>query len=244
MYNRDGTPRSAWYDPLGFVGLDKVPPPPQAFKLLETNCAEITARQEELEKLIPKKADELQALGIKLKGMEDKPHLARQHAALEKKIASLAEDVKGLRRERSENATLLQGLTFRLEQLRSGETGDPRAHIHQLAVPVKMVQARFGRASETWAAVSLSLMLFAIAALVFFAPDYLWAGLAMITLLFVLFESILRGAFITTVARITLILAMVAAFILFIHFWKYIIVGVLLAMGIYLLFQRLREIAG
>lgn len=27
MYNRDGTPRGSWFDPLGFSGLDKVPPP-------------------------------------------------------------------------------------------------------------------------------------------------------------------------------------------------------------------------
>jgi hypothetical protein len=244
MYNRDGSPRGAWYDPLGFVGLDKVPPPPQSLRLLEADCAEIAARQEELERLIPQKADALQGLGVKLKGMEDNPHLARQYAALEKKIAVLAEEVKGLRRERSENAALLQGLLFRLEQLRSGQTGDPRAHIRHLAVPVKTVQARFGHATETWAAISLSLMLFAIAVLVFFAPGYLWAGLAVILILFVVLESILRGAFIITVARITLVLAMIAALILFFHFWKYVTVGVLLAMGVYLLFERLRELTG
>lgn len=27
MYNRDGSPRGSWFDPLGFAGLDKVPPP-------------------------------------------------------------------------------------------------------------------------------------------------------------------------------------------------------------------------
>jgi len=49
MYNRDGSPRGAWYDPLGFAGLDKVPPPTQALQLLEKNCKEIAERQIQLE---------------------------------------------------------------------------------------------------------------------------------------------------------------------------------------------------
>jgi hypothetical protein len=244
MYNRDGSPRGAWYDPLGYVGLDKVPPPPEALALLEGNCAEVTARQKDLEKLIPQKADGLQALGIKLKGMENNPHLAKQHSTLEKKLQALADEVRNMRREQSENAALLQSLTYRLERLRSGEPGGSRAHIRHLAVPVKTVQVRFGQAAETWAAMSLSLMLFIIAGLVFFAPHYVWAGLVVIFILFVVLESILRGAFVGTVARITLVLAMLAALILLFHFWRYVIVGALLAMGAYLLFERLRELTG
>jgi uncharacterized membrane protein len=46
------------------------------------------------------------------------------------------------------------------------------------------------------------------------------------------------------VSRITLILAVVGLFILFFHFWKYVIIGALVAMGVYLLFERLRELTG
>ncbi|MBU2611869.1 MAG: hypothetical protein KJ606_13125, partial [Chloroflexi bacterium] len=81
MYNRDGSPRSSWYDPLSFAGLDKVPPPPQALELLKSNCDKVVRRQEELEKLVSEKAGELQSLGIEMKGMEGNPHLAKQHAA-------------------------------------------------------------------------------------------------------------------------------------------------------------------
>ena len=244
MYNRDGSPRSAWYDPLNFVGLDKVPPPPQALTLLEGDCARVAARQDELEQLIPQKAGELQALGIKLRGMEDNPHLARQYTALEKPVSALSDDVKGLHREHADNSAMLQGLRFRLERLRSGDIGNARTHIHHLVEPVETVQARFGRADETWAAISLSLMLFAFAALIFFAPNYLWGGLAVLMLLFVLFESVLRGAFIATASRIMLVLAILAALILLFHFWKYVLIAALLAMGIYLLFQRIRELTG
>jgi len=244
MYNRDGSPRSSWYDPLGFAGLDKIPPPPQALEYLQKNCDEITARQNELVNLIPKKATELQALGIKLKGMEGNPHLAKQYAILERKSNALADEVKNLRRERLENGALQQGLTQRLERMKVNVQDEPRAHIHHLAVPALATRVRFGRAAETWAAISLSLMLFAIAALIFFAPTFIWAGLVIIMILFVLAESILRGAFIDTMTRITLFLALVSAFILFIHFWDAILVVGLVALGVFLMLQRLRELTG
>jgi hypothetical protein len=243
MYNRDGSPRSSWYDPLGFAGLDKTPPPPLALQLLEENCGEIRSRQEELKTLIPQKANELQVLGMKMKGLEDHPHLAKIYTLLQKRINTVGEELRTLRRERMENGALLQGMTQRLEQVRSGVADNPHAHIQKMAVPVEALEMRYTRAAETWAAISLSLMVFAIAGLVFFAPAYIWAGLALILILFVITESILRGAFIQTVSRVTLILALLTSVILLIQFWKFILVALLVILGIFLMAQRLRELA-
>ena len=177
--------------------------------------------------------------------MEGNPHLAKQYAALEKEIGTLSNEVRALRRESSENTALLQGLTRRLERMRAGVQDNPQAHIRNPAVPDDPGQAlRFDRAAETWAAVSLSLLLFVVAGLVFFAPHYIWAGLAVILILFVTAELILRGAFVQTVGRITLLLAMLATVILLIHFWKWMLLAALLVMGVSLMVQRLRELAG
>jgi hypothetical protein len=245
MYNRDGSPRASWYDPLGFAGIDKVPPPPQTLKILAEDCQKVSRRQAQLEKLIPEKTAVLQSLGIKLKAMEGNPHLAKQYAVLEKETAAFSNEVHTLRREHSENTALLQILTRRLERTRLGIQDDPHAHIRHPAVPADPARKlRFDRAAETWAAVSLSLLLFVIVGLIFFTPHYLWAGLAIVLILFMVADSILRGAFIMTVARITLILALLASLILFLHFWKWIILAALLAMGISLMLQRLRELTG
>jgi len=242
MYNRDSSPRGTWYDPLGFAGLDKVPPPPEALTLLEKNCKEITARQEKLEALIPEKAGQLQSLGIKLKGMEGNPHLAKQYASLKKQKDSLVGEVRSLRLEHFENTALLQGLTGRLEHMKQGIQDDPRAHIDHLAVPVVTARMRFHHATQTWAAISQSLLLFGIVALMILTPKYLIAGLLILTILIVAVESILRGAFVQTVGSITIFLAMVSAVILFIHFWYWILIGVLLVTAFFLMAQRLREI--
>ena len=245
MFNRDGTPRGSWYDPLGFAGLDKVPPPPQSLRMLAEDCRKVSQRQVELEHLIPDKAAVLQSLGIKLTAMEGSPHLARQHAALEKEINVSSAEVRALRREFFENSALLQGLTRRLEQIRLGLRDAPHAHIRHLAVPDDPTRVlRFDRAAETWAAISLSLLLFIVAGLIFITPRYLWAGLVIVLILFVVIELILRGAFVQTVVRITSILALLASLILFLHFWKWIILAALLAMGISLMVQRLRELTG
>ena len=110
MYNRDGSPRSSWFDPLGFAELDQVPPPPQELRLLESECAKLEARQEELATLIPQEAETLQKLGIRLESMEGRPHLATQFEQLELRVAALAAKVKALRREQSENERVLEGL--------------------------------------------------------------------------------------------------------------------------------------
>jgi len=242
MYNRDGSPRGAWYDPLGFAGLDKVPPPPEALNLLEKNCRDITTRQEKLEALIPEKAGQLQSLGIKLKGMEGNPHLAKQYASLERQKDALVGEVRGLRREHFENAALLQGLTGRLERMRQGARDDPRAHIRHLAIPVKTARMRFENATQTWAAISQSVLLIGIVVLMVATPKYIIAGLVILTLLLVAIESVLRGAFVQTVGGITVFLAMVSAAILIIHFWYWILIGVLLITAFFLMAQRLREV--
>ncbi len=244
MYNRDGTPRSSWYDPLGFAGLEKVPSPNDAVPILEKNCSDLNDRQATLEELIPEKVEELQTLGVRLKSLENQPHLAREHGNLHKKVLEVTDEVHGMRRERSENAAMLESMQARLEKLKQGIPDDPRAHIRFLTAPVRTAQMRFARVAQGWAAISLSALLIAIVALLLLGPRYLLAGLAVITLLFIVIESFLRGAFAHTVGEVTVLLAVVAAVIIFLHFWFWILILALLAMSGFLLWQRLRELTG
>jgi hypothetical protein len=244
MYNRDGTPRNAWYDPLGFAGLDKVPPPPEVLPLLEKNCTELNNRQTTLGTQIPDKASELQSLGLKLRSMEGNPHLARQHSAIQRRINALAEEVRGLRREYSDNSAMLESLTGRLDRQRRGLREGPRAHLRHLPVPDRTSRRRLDRVGEAWAAISLSLLLFAVVGILFVAPGFLGAGLAFMTIVFVVIESVLRQAFIQTISELTALLAIIACAILLIHFWYWIIVAALLGIATFLLLQRLRELTG
>ncbi|MBD0283679.1 MAG: hypothetical protein ICV69_16050 [Thermoleophilaceae bacterium] len=242
MFNRDGSPRPSWFDPLGFAELDKLPPPPLELELLEADSAALSARQGELAALISREAASLQQLGTRLESMEGSPHLAAEHERLASQVAQLAAKVKTLRRERSQNEAVLEGVRRRVERLRSGRRDHPRAHIRHAAEPVPRAQMRFGRAAELWAAVSLSLLLVGVVALIQFAPEDAWAGVVVLLIAVVVGESILRGTFVRTMNRIAVILALVATLILFVHFWKSVLIGGLIGLAAFLILQRVREL--
>src|SRR5215203_5455589 len=70
MYDRDGSPRASWFDPLGFAGLDRVPPPPVELDLLSAEVERLRGRQSALAEEIARNAAELQRLGLRLESME------------------------------------------------------------------------------------------------------------------------------------------------------------------------------
>jgi hypothetical protein len=242
MYNRDGSPRSSWFDPLGFAELDRVPPPPLELELLEAEQAELEARQQELERLIPEEAGRLQELGARLGSMQRVPHLARDHELLSTRVAEQGATLRQLRRERSQNEAVLDGVRNRLAGLARGERDDPRAHIRNAANPVPLERMRFNRVAEIWAAISMSLLIVGLVLLILFASGDVWTGIVVLVLAFVVLESILRGRFVRTVNRVAVILALIAGVILLVHWWKPLLIGGLIAVAAFLIYQRVREL--
>lgn len=241
MYDRDGSPRPSWFDPLAFAGLDQVPPPPQEVAVLEGELARVGTRQSELDRLIPEQTSILQELGVRLQSMHGSPHLATEAGRLEAQTAEQATKLTGLRRERSENKAVLEGLVRQIERRRARGPDDARGHIRHAAEPVAESELRFNRAAELWAAVSISLLLFGLAILILWAPRNVWAAIIVLLIAFVVGESVLRGTFVRTVNRVAVILALIGVVVFFIHYWKQSFVALLVALAALLLFQRLRE---
>jgi hypothetical protein len=242
MYNRDGTVRSGWYDPLGFAELDKVPPPPEELPLLEEEKARVEARRDELQQQIPKRADDLQRLGVELLSLQGSPHLEQQHSRLALKVQGAAGEVKGLRRELSEVEAISEGVSRQIDAYRRGVRLDPRAHIRKAAVPTVTPEMRFGRATELWAALSLSALLVGLVALVLAGPDHLFAWIVVFLIAFVVGESFLRGTFTRTVNRTAVVLALLAVVILAVHFWRGVVLVGLVGLAAFLIYERIREL--
>jgi hypothetical protein len=55
MYNRDGTVRRSWYDPVGWAGLHKVPPPDEALSYVLAQQAQAAGHRHELAQAIEEK---------------------------------------------------------------------------------------------------------------------------------------------------------------------------------------------
>ncbi len=241
MYERDGSPRPSWLDPLAFAGLDQVPPPPDEVGVLEAELARLEARQSELDALIPDQTTELRELGVRLQSMLGSPHLAAEAERLGAEVVEQASKLTALRKERSENEAVLEGLRRRIERLRGREADDPRAHIRHSAEPVSVKTMRFMRATEIWAAVSISALLVGLAVLMLYSPSNVWAELIVLLVAFVIVEAVLRGTFVRTINSVAVILALIALVVLLVTYWTWAVAALLIGLASFLLYQRLRE---
>ncbi len=243
MYDRDGSGRPSWFDPLGFAGLAQVTPPPQELAVMEKELRSLEARQVEIEGLVAAETTAIRELGVRLDSMRGSPHLAAESARIEEQAATQTERLTALRRERSENHAVIEGLTRSIERSQAGDAEDGRAHIRHAAAPVPAATMRFSHAAEVWAAISISALLIGLAVLILASPSNVWAELIVLVIAFVIGESVLRGTFVRTINRIGVILALIAIVVLFVEYLKYAVVGLLIALAAFLLYQRVTRAA-
>ena len=244
MYNRDGSVRVAWTDPVGWAGLDKVPTPTAELATLGRRRAALEARQEELDREIGEKSATIRDLGVELSALLGNAHLAEHYAAVRERLRTLRDETRGLQRERGENEALLEALRLRGEALARGEPDDPRAHIRRLAEPASSKTLRFSGVVEVWGAVSIGLGLVALVSLLIYAREYLWLGLAMMLGAFVLIEAIFQRRLVQLISTVTVGLAIISALVLvYEFFWQLAALSVLVA-GLYLLWENIRELTG
>lgn len=242
MYNRDGTPRGSWYDPLGFAGLDKVPPPPQELARIQARLEELNARLAEIERALTPKVSELQELGIQLRAMQGNPFLAIPYENLQLETEKRSAEVKSLRREQSEKLALADTLDRRASKLRANVREDPRAHITHPGKPVSPARIRFNRLAEAWAAVSISALLLGFVAIWILLPQLLLAGAVVMIVSFILIDALLRGTYVNTINTMAVILAVAGMVIVFVSSWEWILIGSIVAAALFLLVQKLREL--
>jgi hypothetical protein len=241
MYERDGTARPSWLDPLGFAGLASVTPPPGEREVVQAEIDRLGQRGRELDREITEAVEAIRESGAQLDGMRGSPHLAGTSARLEAETDEQAARLTGLRRERSEGLAVAEVLQRRLTALEAGELGDPRAHIRHAAAPVPEAKMRFDHAAEAWAAVSISLLLVGLAVLLLLSPGNAWAEAIVLVLAAIAGESALRGTFARTINRIGVILALIALAVLLVQYALEVLVALLVALAVFLLYQRIEE---
>ncbi len=241
MYERDGSPRPSWFDPLGFADLARVAPPPDEPAVIAAELDRLERLDGELDTRIEEETTSIREVGARLEGMRGSPHLANAATRLEAEAAGIADGLTELRREKSENAAVIEGLRRRAggaDELRD----DARAHIRHAATPVPASQMRFNQAAEIWAAVSVSLLLVGLAVLLLASPGNVWAELIVLVMAAIAGEAVLRGTFVRTINRIGVILALIAVVVLFVQYARLTVVVLLLVLAAFLILQRLQEL--
>jgi hypothetical protein len=242
MYNRDGSLRRAWYDPLGWAGLDKEPPPSAALDMVLARQEELASQDTELQARIEEKSQELMGLGVEVAAMRGEPHMMQRYEAHQGRVRELSEDVDRLRAELAEGRALMESLQGYAEELQAGIRVPARAHIRRARQPASSQNLWTSRLAELWAAGSIGLMLLALVLLLLFRQEYLLPGLAAILALFLFLEAAFRGRLTRLVTSVTLGLAVIAALLLLYEFFWQALIAVVLAIGAYILWDNLREV--
>jgi hypothetical protein len=150
--------------------------------------------------------------------------------------------LSALRTQEVELGSAIAAGLRRLADLRAGKLDDPRIHLHHAAVPEPPSVTERRAFGEAWAALSVGLLIAALAVIVWFR--ILPAPLALVALLasYLAIESFFDKHIVELVLRITVILAIVCAVILAVTFLRELLLVGLLALGVLLIADNIGEI--
>ncbi|MCB0033214.1 MAG: hypothetical protein KDE51_04315, partial [Anaerolineales bacterium] len=241
LYNRDGSVRLSWYDPVSWAGLSKVSPPSQMLARTEARRQAIAAEQEQLREEVARKQQELLGLSVETDPMRGLPHLKEIYRGHQKQLDSLSAELKELRAQLTANDVLLETIERHIPRIKAGEKGALRSHITHAHQPVTMQELRFGRFLEFFSAVSIGLIMLAYVLLLFVASENVWQGMVILGLVMAFIEAWARHRVYSFVSIITNTLAFAATLVLIYQFWFAILVGFVLVLGIYITWQNISE---
>jgi hypothetical protein len=241
-YTRVGTVRQSWSDPLGFAGLAKVSPPSQAPGVLEARIREIEAERDSIR-------GEAAAIAAALPGRNEETAGLLGAMGLEayasSHVVTLRADEAKLAALRAREVVLtrvIEASRARLEALRTGDTGDPRAHLRHAAVPEAPSVTRRRAYGEAWAALSVGLLVVLLVAVVWFRILPPIIAIPVVLGGYLVIEAFFDRSIGRLLLRIAVVLAMVSAVILAVTFIRELVLLALLGLGVLLIADNLGEL--
>jgi hypothetical protein len=242
MYNRDKSVNRAWYDPVGWAGLDKVPPPTETLEAVLDQRADIVSRCAALRAEIEEKSRQLKKLGAKVAAMRGRSHLDAPYEEGTKRVAELSTELDRLRARLATDEVVSESLEEYADRLRTGERDPARAHISRAHRPASEDELRVSRVAEAWAAISVSLMLISFVGIWMFEREHLISMLVFSIALFAFAEAGFRGRLVNLVSSANIGLAVVSTLVIFYEFFWQLVVAAVLTVGLYVLWDNLREL--
>lgn len=242
MYNRDKSVARAWYDPVGWAGLDKVPTTAEALDTVLRDLEDLEARCAGLRAEIGEKSRRLKKLGMQVAAMRGRSHLDAPYREKSWRMGELSAEVDRLRSELATDEAVGESLREYAERLRAGDAGPARAHITRAHRPASEDELRVSRVAEAWAAVSVGLVLISFVGIAIFEREHLISALVFSIALFAFVEAGFRGRLVRLVSSVNIGLAAVATLVIvYEFFWELVIAGVLV-LGLYVLWDNVREL--
>jgi cation transport ATPase len=157
-------------------------------------------------------------------------------------IEELSTEVEEMRAELAEDEVLHESLGDHAERLRNGERPPARAHMSHPARPVSEEETRAGRVAQLWASISVAAVLLTLFVIFAYERQHLLSALVFAIAMFAFIEAGFRRRLTRFIVSANIGLAIVGALVLLQHYFWQIIVLAVLAVGLYILWENLREL--
>jgi hypothetical protein len=242
LFDRDGTPRRMWFDPVGWSGLDKVAPPLQRLSVLDEQRARHDDELHALEQQIHTQTRELMALQTEIEAISGTPHL-RLHLNARRKALRAASRELARNKERAANLRQLLDALDRYEvRVAGGDPGPLRAHIRVPQQPVTPAELRLSRVAETWSALSSGFLLIGFVLLLTFTPRGWLIGLLGLIGVYALVEALFRRQAQLLLRNVVVSLATITGLLLAFEFLRELLIAAVLAIGLLIIVENIREL--
>ncbi len=241
-YTRVGTVRQSWHDPLGFAGLDKVAPPSQAVPALEARLAELAAQRDGIQQEVAALETSLPMLDAEVGAVRETPGAEAYLAARTLELHAGEARLAALRADAVQLGEAIDAGGRRLEALRAGHLDDPRSHLRHASEPEPPVEAQRRRLAEAWAALSVGLLVIALAVIVWFRVMPPVLAIVVLFGSYLGIEAFFRRDIRTLVLRFSMALAVISFVILGVTFLRELVLAGLLGLGLLLIVDNLGEL--
>jgi hypothetical protein len=241
-YNRNGTQRMTWHDPLGFGGLDKAVPPFRRPVVLREHEAELLAERTALDASTAAVVKKLQDLSVEVEALSDDGGMEHIRVSRAAELSTGELELRDLRKQRAALDDRLAATRRELTRVTDGDVGDPRAHLTNPHRPVPAEDIHQGLIVEVWSALSVSALLVLVAGLIWFQGLAWYWAIALGLGGYVVLESAFRRRLTRLVLLVTVLLAVVAAIVVVVEFRVQVILLALIGLAFLILSDNLREL--
>jgi hypothetical protein len=242
-YEVDGNPRRRWYDPLGWCGLDRVPPQAEALPTLEEQQSRLRKEHGELSARIADKIAVLAGLEAEAEATRTSTALHAHHAELQRRIHESNAKVEQLKADRAANELTQDSCARLAAQWRAGDWGDPHAHLHNPALPLPEATLRLSRLAAIWGGVSVGVLLLGFAVLSWFSISLVPGVVALIGV-YAFMEALFHRNLTQWLRACVVALALLTLLILLLQFYQEVLLVVVVLVGVLIIVDNLREVLG
>lgn len=241
-YNRSGIARQSWNDPLGFLGLDKMPPPGLLAATLQERRDELEVERRANRAEADRRAGALHRLAAALPARTAEMVADSGPTGAEESVADAETELASLRARDAALSDDLERTDLALERALAGDLGDPRAHLRHDHRPQPPETQQYGRIVEFWSAVSAGLLLILLVASIYLGWLSIPGSLILALGAYIAIEAAFRRRLVRLALQVVLVLAGIGAVILVVAYLPLLIVGAIATLAVVAIVDNVREL--